>query len=145
MTSARAPEVTSRMMSAVRSRNTKAEMLVRRELHRRGVRFRLHAKDVVGRPDIVWRGRRLAVFIDGDFWHGNAWRLRGLRSLDEMFPTRREWWVAKIRRNEVRDEEVNRILAEHGWTVLRFWESDVLTDVETVADRIQVALGARPS
>lgn len=120
-------------------------MLVRRELHRRGVRFRLHAKDVVGRPDIVWRGRRLAVFIDGDFWHGNAWRLRGLRSLDEMFPTRREWWVAKIRRNEVRDEEVNRILAEHGWTVLRFWESDVLTDVETVADRIQVALGARPS
>lgn len=145
MTSARAPEITSRMMSAVRSRNSKAEMLVRRELHRRGVRFRLHAKDVVGRPDIVWRGRRLAVFIDGDFWHGNAWRLRGLRSLDEMFPTRREWWVAKIRRNEVRDEEVNRSLAERGWMVLRFWESDVLTDVVTVADRIQAALGAHPS
>jgi DNA mismatch endonuclease (patch repair protein) len=78
----------------------------------------------------------VAVFIDGDLWHGNSWRVRGLSSLEAQFPTRTEWWVSKIRRNMERDQQVNEELAAAGWTVLRFWESETLADPNTVAKRI---------
>lgn len=138
----RDPAITSRMMAAVRSKNSKAELAVRRELHRRGIRYRVHASDVTGRPDIAWRGRRVAVFIDGDFWHGNAWRLRGFPSLGDLFPTKRDWWVAKIEANQRRDAEVTERLTAEGWAVLRFWESDVLADADAVADLIEAAIRA---
>ena len=76
------------------------------------------------------------MFIDGDFWHGTAWKVRGFDSLEEMFPTRTEWWVDKIRRNQERDEEVNEALHEIGWDVLRFWESEVNDDPERVVDAV---------
>lgn len=136
------PELTRRVMQSNRGRDTKPELMLRRELHRRGVRYRLHPKDVVGRPDLVVRTLRVAVFVDGDFWHGNRWRLRGLARLEEDFHNNREFWVAKIRRNVQRDEEVNARLAESGWTVLRMWESEVLRDVTAVADRVQEAIHA---
>jgi DNA mismatch endonuclease (patch repair protein) len=134
----RDPAVTSRMMAAVRSKNTTAELALRRELHRRGIRFRLHGGDVTGRPDLVWRGRRIAVFVDGDMWHGNsaAWKARGLSSLEGMFPNRTQWWVAKLRRTQARDAEVNAVLGREGWVVIRVWESEVLADVGAVADRV---------
>lgn len=138
----RDPRVTSRMMAAVRNRNSKAELALRRELNRVGVRFRLHAKDVAGWPDIVIRKYRLAIFVDGDMWHGNAWRLRGLNSLEELFPHRTEWWVAKIRRNVARDEQVTRSLRDSGWTVVRMWESEVLADPATSAAAVVRALDA---
>src|SRR5690606_26344398 len=106
-----------------------------------GLRYRLHAKDVLGTPDIVIRRRRLAVFVDGDMWHGNAWRLRGLPNLASMFPNRTEWWVAKIERNMQRDREVTERLRADGWTVVRIWESDVIADVHAAADRVYHALG----
>lgn len=140
---ARDPQITSRMMAAVRSRDSKAEWTLRKELNRAGVRFRLHARDVVGRPDIVIRKYRLAIFVDGDMWHGNAWRLRGLRSLEELFPNRTEWWATKIRRNMARDQEVTKNLISAGWTVVRLWESDVLADpasaTRSVLDALTVA------
>src|SRR3954470_20834591 len=102
----RDPAVTSRMMSAVRGKDSKAEMSLRRELHRRGLRYRLHARDVVGKPDLVVRSRRVAVFVDGDFWHGNAHRVRGLDRMEDLFPNNREWWMQKLRRNIERDREV---------------------------------------
>ena len=134
----RDPAVTSRMMSRVRAKDSKAELAIRRELHRRGIRYRLHAKDVLGKPDLVWRGRRLAVFIDSDFWHGNPqeWQRRGLASMRDMFPSRTEWWLAKIERTCARDEHVTEGLRQDGWTVLRYWESDVIHDSRTVADEI---------
>lgn len=131
----RDPAVTSRMMATVRNRDSKAEWAVRRRLHAMGLRYRLQYK-IIGKPDIVFPRQRVAVFIDGDFWHGNAWRLRGLRSQAELFPTRTEWWVAKITRNMERDDEVTHALSEQGWTVLRFWESDVQRDADQVASRI---------
>src|ERR1700747_3217921 len=94
----RDPVITSRMMAAVRNKNTKAELALRRALHRRGLRYRLHPSDVFGRPDIVIRSRGLAVFVDGDMWHGNAWRVRGLSSLEDLFPNNTEFWTKKIRR-----------------------------------------------
>lgn len=123
-------------MAAVRSKDSKAELLLRRELHRRGLRYRLHARDVIGRPDVVVRRLKLAVFVDGDFWHGNAHRLRGLERLDDLFPSRREWWVAKIERNMQRDREVTQQLQEAGWRVLRIWESDVLRGADAQAELV---------
>lgn len=134
-------EVTSRMMAAVRGKDSKAELALRRALHARGLRYRLHARDVFGHPDLVIRSRRLAVFVDGDMWHGNEHRRRGLASLADLFPTRTEWWVAKIERNMQRDQEVNDRLRSEGWIVVRVWESEVLQDSQKTADKVLVALG----
>jgi DNA mismatch endonuclease (patch repair protein) len=125
------------MMAAVKGKDSAAELSLRRELHRRGFRYGLHARDLPGRPDVVFRRRRVALFVDGDFWHGNAWRLRGLPSLEAQFPNRTEWWAAKIRRNMERDREVTTALVDAGWNVVRAWESDVLADTEAVADRVE--------
>ena len=139
----RDPAVTSRMMAAVRSKDGKAELALRRRLWALGLRFRKHYKGLIGRPDIVFPGVRVVVFVDGDLWHGNAWRLRGLSSLADLFPTRTEWWVAKIERNVARDEEVGRTLAEEGWHVLRYWESRVLVDLDGVAGEVATQVHAR--
>jgi DNA mismatch endonuclease, patch repair protein len=128
------------MMAAVKGKDTKAELALRRALHRRGLRYRLHAPDVPGRPDIVIRSRRLAVFADGDMWHGNAWRLRGLKRLEDMFPTNTSFWTEKIRRNIERDKEVTARLLEEGWTVVRIWESEILADPDAAAQKVLDAL-----
>jgi DNA mismatch endonuclease (patch repair protein) len=127
-------------MGAVRNKNSRAELALRRALHAGGLRYRLHAKDVIGRPDIVIRARRLAVFVDGDLWHGNAWRVRGLDCLDDLFPSRTDWWVAKIRRNVERDTRVNATLEAAGWTVVRLWESDILANPAVAAAKVATAL-----
>jgi len=132
----RDPAVTSRMMAAVRNKNSKAEVALRSALHARGLRFRLHARDMTGRPDIVLPKHRLAIFVDGDMWHGNAWRLRGLEHLEDLFPTRTEWWTAKIRRTMQRDQQVTRALESSGWKVVRVWESEVLKAPGIVADEV---------
>ncbi len=142
----RDPAITSRMMSAVRSKNTKPELALRSALHARGARYRLHPADVIGRPDMVVRSRRLAVFVDGDLWHGNPaeWRRRGRSSLADLFPTRTQWWVEKITRTVARDRQVNSLLAEAGWTVIRVWESDVLRDPDRAARQVLRAWPGRP-
>lgn len=139
----RDPAVTSRMMAAVRNKDSKAELRLRRVLHAAGLRYRLHANDVLGRPDLVIRSRRVAVFVDGDMWHGNPEevRRRGRQCLAELFPSRTEWWVAKIERNVVRDREVTERLRQEGWTVIRLWEHDVLVDPDAAARRVLQAVG----
>jgi DNA mismatch endonuclease (patch repair protein) len=143
---ARDAEVTSRIMSAVRSKNTKPELLLRRAIHAQGGRFRIHAKDVIGCPDIVVRTRKIAVFVDGDLWHGNPaeWQRRGHDSLASMFPNRTEWWVRKIENNIRRDREVDRELRGHGWRVVRLWASDVVVDPDKAARIVLQALRSRP-
>src|SRR5713101_7581935 len=110
----RKPEVTSRIMSRVKASGSVAELAVRRRLWINGLRYLIHTK-LPGRPDIVFPRQRFAIFIDGDLWHGNSWRVRGLPSLDAQFPRRTEWWVNKIRRNMERDREVDAALAKAGW------------------------------
>ena len=139
----RDPAVTSKMMAAVRNKDSKAELALRRALHARGVRYRLHAPDVLGRPDVVIRSKRLAVFVDGDFWHGNAHRLRGLDRLEDLFPNRTDWWMAKLTKTMARDRHVTAELTAQGWTVVRIWESDVLAAPDDAADRVVAALRAR--
>lgn len=134
--------VTSAIMSKVRSKDTKAELALRRVLHAHGVRYRLHARDLVGCPDLVNRSRRVAVFVDGDMWHGNPAEpaRRGRASFAELFPTRTEWWIAKIERNRARDAEVTAALTEAGYRVIRLWERDVLADPEAAAAPVLAAL-----
>jgi DNA mismatch endonuclease (patch repair protein) len=131
------------MMAAVHNKDSKAELRLRRALHAAGLRYRLHASDVPGRPDIVIRSRRLAVFVDGDMWHGNPEEVkrRGRESLADLFPSRTEWWVAKIERNVTRDREVTEKLHREGWTVVRLWEHDVLVDPAAAARKVLQAVG----
>lgn len=137
---ARDPAVTSRIMAAVKNKDSRAELALRRALFSRGLRYRLHTKDLPGKPDIVFRKQRVVVFVDGDFWHGNEHRRRGLARLDDLFPTRTQWWVDKIHRTMRRDEEVAGTLTQRGWTVIRVWESDVLENTTAAADRVCGAL-----
>ncbi|MGI9002910.1 MAG: very short patch repair endonuclease [Pseudonocardia sp.] len=134
----RDPAVTSRIMASVRNRDTGPELALRRELHRRGLRYRLRS-NLLGRPDIVFPGARVAVFVDGDYWHGNTWRVRGAESFDSYFAAlaNGDFWREKITRNIDRDRNVNQSLTTAGWRVIRIWESDLQHDLPSCADRVQ--------
>lgn len=127
-------------MAAVKHKDSRAELALRRELHARGLRYRLHARDIVGCPDIVVRKRGVAVFVDGDFWHGNAHHRRGLARLEDLFPNNTEFWVAKIRRTMERDREVTVELRAGGWQVIRLWEEDVLEAPREAANAVERVL-----
>jgi len=113
------PEQRSRMMAAVRSKNTKPERFIRRELHSRGYRFRLHRPDLPGKPDIVFPSRKRVIFVNGCFWHGHDCSRGALPA------TRYDFWAAKIGGNKARDAENQRKLEETGWSVLVVWECDL--------------------
>jgi DNA mismatch endonuclease (patch repair protein) len=132
-------------MARVSDKDSKAELALRRALHARGLRYRVHVKEVPGRPDLSIKSRRLAVFVDGDLWHGNPEepRRRGRDTLADLFPTRTEWWVEKISRNVERDQRVNAQLSGAGWTVIRLWESAILADPAAAAALVLAALQER--
>lgn len=136
------PDEVRRNMSAIRSTGSKIEVSVRSALWRSGYRFRKNDKRLPGKPDIVFPTQKVAVFCDSDYWHGRNWD-----TLQRRLTTNREYWVAKIERNRQRDAEVNAELQELGWTVLRFWESEIKKDLSAVLDRItdQVDGGLRKS
>lgn len=106
----------SRMMSGIRGRDTKPELLIRKGLHARGYRYRLHARTLPGKPDLSFPSRKAAIFIHGCFWHGHGCPLFKWPS------TRAEWWRAKIEGNRARDRAVRAELAGMGWRQLRVWE-----------------------
>lgn len=109
-------EVRSRMMSGIRGKNTKPEMLIRRALHARGFRYRLHGRKLPGRPDLVFAGRHAVIFIHGCFWHGHDCELFRLPG------TRTEFWREKIQGNSERDATTVEKLTKQGWRVLSVWE-----------------------
>ncbi len=132
----RDPETTHRIMSAIHSNNTKPEMILRHALWHRGMRCRISVKNLPGKPDIVFSRVKIAVFCDGDFWHGHNWALRGIPSLDEELSGYSEYWQKKIRRNIERDQENTKKLENEGWLVLRFWESQIKKDPNTCIEMI---------
>lgn len=136
-------DTTRRIMSAVRNRDTQPELTLRRALHGRGLRYRLRSA-LPGRPDIVFGPAKVAVFVDGDYWHGNAWRTRDFASFDAYYGRgdNGPFWLTKIRRNIARDQEVTAALNGDGWTVLRCWESDIERDLSAVTDRVAAAVRA---
>jgi DNA mismatch endonuclease, patch repair protein len=131
-------------MSAIRSRDNRAELRLRQALHALGLRFRLHRADVEGRPDITFIRERIAVFVDGDFWHARLLRESGIDVLRErMTAPDMTYWVDKFNRRIERDDFVNRSLRSSGWMVLRFWESEVLADTQQAARVITKAVRKR--
>lgn len=128
------PEARSANMRAVRRRDTAPEMRVRRLLHRLGYRYRLQAGDLPGKPDIVFRGRRVAVFVHGCFWHGHECR-RG-----RLPASRVDYWRSRIERNRNRDERALRALQALGWRSLVIWECEI-RDLVALEARLRGFLG----
>jgi DNA mismatch endonuclease, patch repair protein len=124
----------SRMMSGIRGKNTRPELVIRSGLHARGFRFRLHKASIPGKPDLVLPRFRAVVFVNGCFWHHHTCHLFRMPS------TRREFWEAKIARNVLRDIEVRRSLLEQGWRFITVWECAIKgrgrLDINEVITRI---------
>ena len=121
-------------MAAIRSKDTKPEMIVRRGLWKRGFRYRLNHKRLPGHPDLVLRQYRTCIFVNGCFWHGHGVTMSPVESLElkvesslccKIPKTNRDFWVAKIRKNKERDKEEQRQLAEMGWHCITVWECEL--------------------
>lgn len=134
----RTPEQRKKNMQAVRNKDSKIELLLRRALWSRGIRYRKNVKTVYGHPDIAFLGKKIAVFCDSEFWHGYNWESR-----KNDFKTNRDFWVPKIERNIRRDIEVTKKLTEDGWIVLRFWGEEIKKSPDSCADRISEILEKR--
>ena len=123
----------SELMARVRTRDTAPEVALRRALWANGIRgWRCHPKAVPGRPDFAWIGQRVAVFVDGAFWHGHP---------DYYWGQSGKFWDEKIARNRKRDQQVNQALRTKAWTVVRIWDFEVERELEACVDRVRAAIG----
>ena len=133
------PSKRSELMASIRSKNTKPELIAFLELRRRGLRFQRHYERAPGKPDIAKPRKKIAVFVDGDFWHG--------RELDRVISKYGEEssWVTKLRRNIERDALQEEALRASGWIVLRVWESDIrrIRTREETIDEMEAFLRSR--
>ena len=128
------PEQISRNMRSNKSKDTKPELILRKELWRRGLHYRKNVKTIVGKPDIAFLHAQIAVFVDGRMWHGYNW---ARQKLD--FKSHQEFWIPKIENNMEHDFVVTQELIELGWLVLRFWDFEIKNDVVSCADKIEHA------
>ena len=120
-------------MSCIRAVDTKPETLLRKALWKKGVRYRKNYPLLPGKPDIVLTRQKIAIFVDGDFWHARGHQ----DNPGEQVATNKAFWQKKLARNVERDREVNDELTEAGWLVLRFWEKDILTNLEKCIEEIE--------
>ena len=125
-------------MQQVKNKDSKIELMLRKELWQRGLRYRKNANHIYGHPDIVFIGKRIAVFVDSEFWHGYNWEER-----KKDFKSHQEFWIPKIERNIQRDTEVTSKLESDGWIVLRFWGNDIKNNHSKCADIIEKAVKAK--
>lgn len=125
-------------MKRVKSKDSEIELLLRKELWNRGLRYQKNVKTIFGKPDIVFKGKKIAVFCDSEFWHGFDWENR-----KDQIKSRRDFWIPKIERNIQRDVEVTEKLTETGWIVLRFWGKDIKKNCTKCADIIEEAVRGR--
>ena len=121
------PEQIHKNMAAIRGKNTKPELIVRKGLWSRGFRYRLNYRRLPGHPDLVLRKYRTCIFVNGCFWHGHNVELSTMESSTccKIPNTNREFWIAKIRRNKERDKEKQRELAKMGWHCITVWECEL--------------------
>ena len=131
-------EQISKIMKSNKSKDTKPELLLRKELWRRGLRYRKNYKKLYGKPDIVFLGAKIAVFVDGKMWHGYDWE-----NQKNDFKSRRDYWIPKIERNIERDYEVTQELIALDWLVMRFWDFEVRKNLQNCADKVQHAYNNR--
>ena len=126
------PEQVHYNMSRIRAKDTGIEVKLRKELLSRGIRYRKNVKDITGKPDLAFIGKKIAVFCDSEFWHGYDWENK-----KKDIKSNQEFWLAKISRNIERDQEVNERLKKEGWTVLRFWGKDIQRNAAECANIIE--------
>ena len=119
-------------MKAIRYKDTKIEIILRKELWARGIHYRKNCKDLPGKPDLAFKGKKVAVFCDSEFWHGYDWDNK-----KKEFKSHQEFWIPKIEKNIARDNLVNETLENSGWTVLRFWGNDIKKNLQACADEIE--------
>lgn len=152
MTDTMTPEQRHRCMSHIRSKATKPELLVRQWLWGHGYRYRLNVKSVPGKPDIVLRTYRTAIFVNGCFWHGHGVRMRECgnalmcecaenSACCKIPQTNRSFWLEKIRRNQERDQRNYALLQDNGWQVIVVWECQLKPDkIERSMREVELAL-----
>ena len=124
-----------RNMQAVKNKDSKIEIALRKELWSRGLRYQKNVTSIFGKPDLVFKGKKVAVFCDSEFWHGYNWEER-----KKNFKSHQEFWIPKIERNMERDKEVTEELQKQGWTVLRFWGKEIKKNAGGCADIIEKAV-----
>lgn len=132
------PEQISYNMQQVKNKDSKIEVLLRKELWNRGLRYRKNVTRIFGKPDIAFIGKKIAVFCDSEFWHGYNWEER-----KKDFKSHQEFWIPKIERNMERDKEVNEKLISEGWIVLRFWGKEIKKNTVQCADQIEKVVRER--
>jgi DNA mismatch endonuclease (patch repair protein) len=131
-------------MAAIRGRENRTEVALRRYLHKLGLRFRKYVHALPGSPDIVFPSAKVVVFVDGDFWHGRLLQERGIKAVRETLRTpNREYWVTKLQRNSERDMRVDEELKVVGWKVIRVWESEAKNAIGRVANSIAAVVRRR--
>lgn len=119
-------------MSQIKGKDTKAELLLRKELWHRGLRYRKNCALIYGKPDIVFLRKKVAVFVDGGFWHGYNYE-----QTEKRIKSNKEYWTDKIETNRERDFQITMFLAEEGWAVLRFWDFEVKDNLKECADKVE--------
>ncbi len=122
-------------MQAVKSKGSKIENLLSKELWKRGYRYRKNNKSVFGKPDLTFKKYKIAIFVDSEFWHGKDWVNR-----KDDHKSNQEFWHRKIERNIERDIEVNDFLKKAGWHVLRFWGKQIKSDLESCVQKIETII-----
>lgn len=132
------PEQRRRNMQAVKNKDSQIELLLRKELWCCGIRYRKNSTKIFGKPDIVFIGKKIAVFCDSEFWHGYNWEER-----KKDFKSHQEFWIPKIERNMQRDKEVTAKLESEGWIVLRFWGNEIKKNTAQCADIIEKVVHSR--
>jgi len=129
----------SKLMSKIKCKDTQPEILLRKALWAAGLRYRLNVAKLPGKPDIVFRKHKVAVFVDGDFWHGYKWEEKKPR-----IKSNADYWIKKIERNMQRDNENNAALQGLGYTVLRFWEHQVKKDLQSCLSLVRSFIESSP-
>lgn len=129
-------EKRSKIMRAIKNKDTKEEVRLAKALWKRGYRYRKHDRTVFGTPDLSFKKYKIAIFVDGEFFHGKDWE-----NVKKRLDSNKDYWIKKIERNQERDLEVNSNLTSKGWIVLRFWSKDVqkklYSSVRTIEKEIE--------
>lgn len=131
------PNQRKKNMQAIKCKGSKIEKILARALWHTGLRYRKNNVKIYGRPDFIFLSRKIAIFCDGEFWHGKDWNTK------KKPATNATYWKAKIDRNIARDTEVNQYLERNGWLVIRLWETDIIKNTNYCVNRIYQAYISR--
>lgn len=132
------PEQRKKCMQSNKSTGTKPELVLAKAMWALGLRYRKNSGSIFGKPDFSFKKYKVAVFVDGEFWHGKDWEQK-----KAVIKGNREFWIAKIERNIQRDIEVTGRLKAEGWTVLCFWSNDVVKNTTCCAEKVKEIIQTR--